>query len=133
DQFNVTGTASLGGTLALTLLNGFAPVAGNSFAIFTYASRTGTFATFTAPTLGGGLVFSSAYDATNLTLLVGQPQLLAESPQLSAANSANLTQNRLHLIIPRAINQLAKAGFDVSALGQVAFRIDRLAGSHLGL
>jgi hypothetical protein len=49
DQLAVTGTATLGGTLNVTLINGFAPPAGQQFTIMTYAAKTGDFATINLP------------------------------------------------------------------------------------
>ena len=46
-QLNVTGAASLGGTLNVSLLNGYSPSSGNSYLILTFASVTGDFATET--------------------------------------------------------------------------------------
>jgi hypothetical protein len=43
-QLQVHGTANLGGTLALTPVNGYTPTTGDSFAILTYATRGGDFA-----------------------------------------------------------------------------------------
>ena len=41
DQLNVTGAASLDGTLAVSLTSGFMPNGGNSFRVMTFASRSG--------------------------------------------------------------------------------------------
>jgi hypothetical protein len=39
DQIQASGTLSLGGTLAVSLINGFTPVAGNSFDILEWGNR----------------------------------------------------------------------------------------------
>jgi filamentous hemagglutinin family protein len=49
DLLQVTGTATLDGTLAVSTVNGFAPAAGNAFDFMTYASRIGDFSTITGP------------------------------------------------------------------------------------
>jgi CSLREA domain-containing protein len=49
DQLLVSGTATIGGTLNVTLTNGFTPMPGNSFVILDAASSTGTFATTNFP------------------------------------------------------------------------------------
>jgi hypothetical protein len=69
-QIQLSGTATLGGTLTVVLDNGFTPVAGNSFRIVSAGSRSGTFATVNFPDLGPGLAFAANYDATGLTLAV---------------------------------------------------------------
>jgi hypothetical protein len=62
-QLMVHGTANLGGTLALTPVNGYTPTTGDSFAILTYAARTGDFAN---PPPG----FTLSYDDVNGILTV---------------------------------------------------------------
>ncbi len=72
DQLAVSGVATLGGTLTVTLVNSFSPSAGNSFEFMTYASRSGTsdFATINLPTLGGGLTIMEQTNSTNALLTV---------------------------------------------------------------
>jgi hypothetical protein len=64
------GAATLGGTLDVTLTNGFVPASGDSFVIMSYGSTTGAFATTNLPALGGGLSWNVAVGATSLTLTV---------------------------------------------------------------
>gem|GEM_PF-441485 len=61
DQLNVTGNATLAGTLNATLINGFNPPGLTQFQPLTFASRTGTFTTVTGP-------FTATYSATAVTL-----------------------------------------------------------------
>src|SRR5262249_5794259 len=64
DRLVVSGTANLGGTLDVVLLDGFIPPAGASFPILQYGSYTGSF----AATVGD---FSTAqFGATGLTTQV---------------------------------------------------------------
>jgi hypothetical protein len=72
DRLNiVSGTAALGGTLAVSLLPGFTPKSGNSFQILTAdEGRSGTFASEILPLLGGGLFFDVLYDTNAVTLAV---------------------------------------------------------------
>jgi hypothetical protein len=49
DQLSVTGSATLGGALQVTLENGFAPAPAAQFQILSAASRNGTFATLNVP------------------------------------------------------------------------------------
>jgi len=62
DQIAVTGAANLDGTLDVALADGFVPAAGDSFAILTCASRTGTFATVNLPSLPADRKWVTAYD-----------------------------------------------------------------------
>jgi hypothetical protein len=58
DKFVVTGDATLGGTLAISLLD-YIPQSSASFDIFDWETVTGTFDTIHLPTLGGGLSWNT--------------------------------------------------------------------------
>jgi T5SS/PEP-CTERM-associated repeat protein len=60
DQVLVTGQLALHGTLNVSLINGFAPQAGNSFDILDWASLSGTFDALTLPALGAGLMWNAS-------------------------------------------------------------------------
>jgi hypothetical protein len=64
-QLNITGQATLDGTLTVHILNGFQPTSGASFVILTFGSGTGTFATID----GDGPAFTPSYDPTDVTLV----------------------------------------------------------------
>ncbi|MBL8385350.1 MAG: filamentous hemagglutinin N-terminal domain-containing protein [Burkholderiales bacterium] len=49
DLLSVTGTATLGGTMNVSLFGGYAPSTGNAFDVLTYASASGNFATINPP------------------------------------------------------------------------------------
>ncbi len=72
DQLSVTGTgsAALGGTLRVRLIDGLAPSLGDSFTIATYATRSGTFSPLDLQGPGCGLDWDLDYGATALTLSV---------------------------------------------------------------
>ena len=74
DQLLITGAATLGGTLNVTLTNGFTPAGGNSFLILDAASSTGTFATTNLPNIAP-LTWSVIYNnaAGTVTLNVVAP------------------------------------------------------------
>jgi hypothetical protein len=74
DQLVVSGTVTLGGTLNVTLINGFTPPAGQQFTILTYAAETGAFATVHLP--------------AGFTLSVTPTALLAVAPTVGAAARA---------------------------------------------
>jgi len=69
DQLNITGSATLSGTLKVTLTGGFTPVSGNTFTIMTYLSHSGTFATTNLP-LSCGLAWNIAYNTGSAVLSV---------------------------------------------------------------
>ncbi len=68
DQLQVGGTASLGGTLAVSLINSFVPSPGEHFVVLTYGSRLGQFDAITGWGGGGGLAYPAIYGANALTL-----------------------------------------------------------------
>ena len=73
DQFNVSGAATLGGTLQIELINDFVPQVGDSFSIMNYGSATGTFDTVNGLVIGDGLVFKLEQGPTELRLTVLDP------------------------------------------------------------
>jgi hypothetical protein len=68
---------ALGGTLDISLINGFMPVLGDTFGVVTFASSSGAFAALNGAHLGNGLVLVPASTGTNVTLV--------------AANEANVS------------------------------------------
>src|SRR5207248_3213778 len=68
DRLSVMGTATLGGTLNVTLINGYTPTSGDSFTPVSYMMRSGTFATVTGLSQGG-VSFTPSYGMMGYTLL----------------------------------------------------------------
>jgi hypothetical protein len=52
-RLTISGTATLAGTVNVTLINGFTPAPGYSIQIITWMTRSGTFGTFTVLQQGG--------------------------------------------------------------------------------
>jgi T5SS/PEP-CTERM-associated repeat protein len=73
-----SGTATLGGTLDLSLINGFAPGLGDTFQFLTAASRVGEFASVLGTDLGGNLAFDVLYGVTDVTLQVISTALVGD-------------------------------------------------------
>ena len=72
-QFNlltVGGTASLGGTLNIGLLNKFVPAVGDTLEILTARKVTGTFATVNGTKINDSEHFTVTYNSDNVTLTV---------------------------------------------------------------
>jgi len=71
----VAATAALNGTLNVSLINGFVPVAGDSFTILTCNGtapcRTGTFSAVNFPALSSGLAWNIIYGPSSVMLTVG--------------------------------------------------------------
>jgi fibronectin-binding autotransporter adhesin len=68
DQFLVTGTASLSGTLDITFDPGFTPALGESFALISYTSATGQFSSIDVTGLPSGLGYTLQYGPNGVTL-----------------------------------------------------------------
>jgi fibronectin-binding autotransporter adhesin len=67
---NVSGTATLGGTLNIGLLNNFVPVIGAEFEILTAKHVTGTFVTVNGAKINSSEHFTVTYNSDNVTLTV---------------------------------------------------------------
>ncbi len=89
EQLNVSAAATLGGTLNVSLVNGFAPGGGQTFNVLTSSAVSGSFATLNFPQFGGAPAFVVQLTATNLDL-VGTTSAadLAVAPATVAATPA---------------------------------------------
>jgi hypothetical protein len=72
DQLAISGTAALGGSLDVALLNGFQPALGNTFQVLTFASSSGNFHTYNGTSQTNGLFLDPVFQPTNLMLDVDQ-------------------------------------------------------------
>ena len=75
DQLHVTGQLSLGGTLQVSLLNAFAPAAGNTFDILDWGTLSGTFAALHLPTLTDSLSWNTSQLYTSGVLSVANASI----------------------------------------------------------
>ena len=73
DQLNVTQTATLAGTLAVSLLNNFNPAPLDPFTAMTFAQRNRTFDHYSGMDLPGPLTLAPVYSTTNLKLIATIP------------------------------------------------------------
>jgi hypothetical protein len=71
DQINVDGELTLGGTLEISLINGFTPSAGQSFDILNWGSLAGAFSSFILPSLEGLAWDTSQLSTGMLTVVPG--------------------------------------------------------------
>lgn len=76
DRFDVSGNASLDGTLALTRLNSFSPTETFSYDYLTYGTHSGTFSSVTGIDAGGGRQWVPTLSASvgHLTVSAGANQ-----------------------------------------------------------
>ena len=110
DVLAVSGSATLAGTLALSLINSFTPSIGNSFPIITFTSHTGSFSTVTGETQGLRTL-TPAYNSGNVTINVTMaPRLPAEDDLREDPRE----DEELALFLPRPA--AASAGYYVPSL-----------------
>ncbi|MCA9061949.1 MAG: hypothetical protein KDA96_02790 [Planctomycetaceae bacterium] len=104
DQVNHSGTASLGGTLQLSLINGFVPDIGDSFSLMTAATIDGDFNALDLPPLPDAKVWVIDVSTTEVTatVVLGPPPT---APAITAPGS-NTTSQR------PTLNWSAVAGAD---------------------
>jgi hypothetical protein len=70
DMLVVSGSAVLGGTLRISLINGFVPQAGYSFDFLNWGNRAGTFTALQLQSLGANLMWNSSLLYTSGVLRV---------------------------------------------------------------
>lgn len=70
DQLQISGTASLDGSLNVQLIDEFSPQAGQSFSLITYTTLNGQFAEANLPDLGEDLIFHLEYRSDSVVLSV---------------------------------------------------------------
>src|SRR5262249_15233122 len=75
DQMQISGTATLAGSLNVSLLGGYSPASGTSFSLLTYGSRSGSFSSINS----GGTSFTAHYNSADLTLVAMADTAAAES------------------------------------------------------
>jgi RHS repeat-associated protein len=79
DQVHVTGSATLGGTLDISLVNGFGPSAGQAFQVLSYAGSGGSFAAINGLEQDNQATLKPVINPTDFTL-----QAIATAPNLVA-------------------------------------------------
>jgi fibronectin-binding autotransporter adhesin len=70
DALNASAALTLDGVLAVQLVNGFTPSAGNAFDILDWGGLSGTFQSINLPALGAGLMWNATHLYTNGVLSV---------------------------------------------------------------
>ena len=90
DQLNPT-TASLSGTLNISLPTGFIPTIGSTFKIMNFTSETGTFGTVNGLSINGTEHFSLTYQPTDVLLTVVSGPVSPKGPHHAKPMSAKPT------------------------------------------
>ncbi len=116
DQLNPT-TASLHGTLNVSLINGYVPAVGAQFKIMNFTSETGTFGTVNGLSINSSEHFTISYQGTDVLLTVVSGPLSAQEgngglhlpTSASVLGSPNL-ENELHAGLTSHFNPSAVKG-----------------------
>jgi hypothetical protein len=87
DRLAVSGSATLDGTLTYALLPGYTPPAGASYAVLSFASHTGDFATYMGPTTASGFPFGPQVSNQGITLVVGSSLGITSQPVAQTTNA----------------------------------------------
>jgi hypothetical protein len=126
DQINASGTLALGGTLNVSLVNGFSPTAGNTFDILNWSTLTGTFSTIQLPSLAAGLSWSTSQ--------LYSTGVLSVVPGITGDYNANGTVDAADYIVWR--KTLGQTGTGLAADGNNNSQIDQadfdIWRSHFG-
>jgi len=92
-QLNMSGTASLSGTLNVSLINSFIPAAGNQFTILAAASLNGQFTTTNLPSLSSGLNWIVSYTSTSVVLSVASSESFTLTVTTLGTGNGTVTDN----------------------------------------
>src|SRR5579859_6848656 len=130
DQLNASGSAVLGGTLNVALINGFTPASGQIFPVLTFASETGTFSAVNQPPPSNGVSFDVSYGATTFSLnattqpgariLCVQPGSPTTGAPCTNATAYGTIQDALNAAVSGDEVRLANATYQVSSGAAVA-------------
>ena len=97
-KLNLVSAVSLTGTFQVTLNGGYTPAAGNSFAVVTYPSLSGSFSSFNLPHPLPLAVWDPVYGATTLTLLL-QPPIATLSSGTNVVINVNGTAGQQAILL----------------------------------
>lgn len=116
DQVAVDGNLSFGGALQVSLLNSFAPQAGNQFALFDWSSASGNFSSISLPALGGSLAWSTLQLYTSGILsVVNSSALPGDFNRDGHVNAGDILAMQIALADPNAFQQ-ANSGLSAGDL-----------------
>ncbi len=93
DVLNVSGKATLGGTITIDLITGFVPVVGDNWDVLNYASETGSFTTVNLPTAPTGDHYVFSCGATDCTLALDAGPAPASKGAVSGAPATRVSRN----------------------------------------
>ena len=124
-KISVAGAATVNGSLAARLLNGYIPDAGTAFPVLTATTLAGTFSNTDGLRVNFGRVLTPAYTATTLTLQTANTNGVNHAPTWTAVPNFSLIEGQTLLYT----NQVSDSDGD-----QVLFQLlSAPSGATLGL
>ena len=124
DTLTAAGTATLGGALNVTLINGFTAAVGNSFTILNAATVSGKFGSTNLPALSAGLGWQVTYNSNSVVLsvvAVSSPVATLSAGSLSFPNTLVTTSSAIKTVTlqntgtaPLTITSIQPTGADGS-------------------
>src|SRR5262249_36346838 len=91
DRLAVSGSATLAGTLNVTLLDPYLPAVSNTFRVLTYASFTGGFGTLNGLVISTNLLLQATYQSVGLDLVAAQNTNQSVTPPSIVSQPAGQT------------------------------------------
>jgi Tol biopolymer transport system component len=132
DRLTVTGTATLGGALTVSLINGFTPAAGQEFTVLTSGARSSAFEAVSLPALPPPLVWTTSASEVDFTLSVvdTSSNIIAWINAAGGAwgTAANWSRNRVPLPTDSVVIDLAGT-YTVRISGDVTAANLRVGGA----
>ena len=107
DQLLISGSLALGGTLNVSLIDGFNPAANLSFNILDWGSLSGTFNTIQLPAIAPGLEWDTSLLYTDGVLAIASTTIPGDFNQDGAVDAADYVVWR-KTTAPRRVQRLAQ-------------------------
>jgi len=94
----VSGAATLTGSIAASLRDGFIPATNASYQVMTFTSASGSFTNTSGLNVGFGRSFTPAYAATTLTLQAAVTNAPNNTPTLAAISNVTITEGTTYTL-----------------------------------
>ena len=133
DFFGVSGLLTLGGSLDVALLGGFAPQAGASFDLFDATSLAGSFGSINLPALTGGLTWNTSLLPTTGVVSVAGLSATPTTYTLAASASAATIHAGGSSTITATITNTGAAGTDTLSYSGLNVSASPAGGTVTGI
>ena len=124
-QLYLPGHVNLDGTLGVSLLNGYTPVAGDVIALISFGSESGVFATANLPPLTGGVNWSLNYGPASVTLqalaALTLPAPLQISGLVTDTNHQPIAGVTVFATMTDVSNLVENGSFELPSIGTTAY------------